>query len=381
MVDFEFHNPTKIIFGRGKEAVIGAELLKDGIGKVLLVYGSGSTKRSGLLDRVLHTLRECSIGVIEYGGVVSNPVLSHLRRGVELAKSEKVEAVLAVGGGSVIDEGKAIAAGALVNDDVWNYFVDKSPETALPLYAILTLAATGSEMNGTAVVTNEQIKQKNAMKSLAIYPKVSILNPELTFTVPPDYSAYAAVDAIAHVIEGYFSKTAGPVLQDRLVESIIRTVMDTSAVFMAEPDNYDARAEFMWAATLALNGLTLTGVAGFGFANHMIEHSLSAIHNIAHGAGLSIVIPAWMKWYSQDHPAQFDRFAQQIFGLTGAAAGIEALEKWYRELNVPIRLGEADIPAADIDMIAANAHELAVNWGLGDVYSAATIAKILRLAV
>lgn len=381
MFDFEFHNPTRIIFGRGKESVIGTELRQGGISKVLLVYGSGSTKRTGLLDRVLGYLGENSIQAVEFGGVVSNPVLSHARRGVEIAKNEKVDAVLAVGGGSVLDESKAIAVGALVNDDIWGYYTGKVPETALPIYAILTLAATGSEMNWTSVVTNEETKQKYPMKSPAIYPTVSILNPELTYTVPPDYSAYAAVDAVAHVIEGYFTKDAGPTLQDRFVESIIKTVMETSKIFMEEPDNYDARAEFMWAATLALNGLTLTGVKGFSFPNHMIEHSLSAIYNIAHGAGLSIVIPAWMKWYSRSHPRQFERFSQEIFGVFGVGAGIEALERWYQGLHAPVRLGDASIPAADIDMIAANAHETGVRWGIGDEYPVSAIAEILKLAV
>jgi alcohol dehydrogenase YqhD (iron-dependent ADH family) len=381
MFDFEFHNPTRIIFGKGKESVVGDELQKAGISKVLLVYGSGSVKRTGLLERVLQRLSDKSIEAIEYAGVVSNPVLSHTRRGVELAKSEKVDAVLAIGGGSVLDESKAIAAGAVVSDDIWDYFIDKKAESALPIYAILTLAATGSEMNGTAVVTNEETRQKYPLKSPAIYPTVSILNPELTFTVPPNYSAYAAVDAIAHVIEGYFTKSGGPGLQNFLVEGIIKTVLNTSAVFMDQPDNYNARAEFMWAATLALNGLTLTGVGGAAFPNHMIEHSLSAIYNIPHGAGLSIVIPAWMKWYSKDHPAQFNRFAREIFGVSGAEAGIQALEKWYRGLDVPTRLGHADIPETDIHMIATNARDTAASWGIGDVYSAEAIAEILRLAV
>jgi len=270
---------------------------------------------------------------------------------------------------------------ALADDDIWNYFTDKSPETAPPIYAILTLAATGSEMNGTSVVTNKETRQKYAMKSPAIYPRLSILNPELAFTVPADYSAYAAVDAVAHVIEAYFTKESGPVLQDRLVESIIRTVMATSEIFMGKPDDYAARAEFMWAATLALNGLTLSGLNGFSFPNHMIEHSLSAIYDIAHGAGLAIVIPAWMKWYSRNHPGQFVRFSQEIFGLSEIGAGIEALERWYRGMNVPVRLGEASIPATDVEMIAANAHELGVNWGLGDQYPVSAIVEILKLAV
>jgi hypothetical protein len=210
---------------------------------------------------------------------------------------------------------------------------------------------------------------------------VSILNPELTCTVPRDYSAYGAVDAIAHVIEGYFTRQAGTRLHDRLVESIIRTVIDTNNVIMREPDNYEARAEFMWAATLALNGLTTAGLKEYCFPNHMIEHSLSAIYNIAHGAGLAIVMPAWMRWYCPQQPERFARFAREIFGLDDAEAGIVALETWFAGMQAPIRLQDVNIPAADIGMIAENAAKLAVQWGMGDLYPKEVIADILQRAV
>jgi hypothetical protein len=381
MFDFVFHNPTKIVFGRGREELIGDELQRAGIGKVLLVYGLSSIKKSGLFDRVTASLARNGVRYVEYGGIVSNPVLSHTRGGVELARAEKVEAVLAVGGGSVLDEGKAIAVGALAADDVWNYFTGKEVTAALPVFTVLTLAATGSEMNGNAVVTNEETRQKYNISSPLVYPKVSILNPELTCTVPLTYSAYGAVDAIAHVIEGYFTRQDGTRLNDRLVESIIRTVIDTNNVIMREPANYEARAEFMWAATLALNGLTTAGVKEYCFPNHMIEHSLSAIYNIAHGAGLAIVIPAWMKWYCAQQPERFARFSREIFGRESAEDGIMALEQWFAGLRVPVRLGEVHIPAADIGMIAANAADLAVLWGMGDRYGKEVIADILRLAV
>ena len=381
MFDFVFHNPTKIVFGRKKEELIGDELKQAGIGKVLLVYGRSSIKKSGLFDRIAASLARNNVQYVEYGGVVSNPVLSHTRGGVQLAKSEKVEAVLAVGGGSVLDEGKAIAVGALAADDVWNYFIGKEVASALPVFSVLTLAATGSEMNGNAVVTNEETKQKYNIASPLAYPRVSILNPELTCTVPRDYSAYGAVDAIAHVIEGYFTRQAGTRLHDRLVESIIRTVIDTNNVIMREPDNYEARAEFMWAATLALNGLTTAGLKEYCFPNHMIEHAMSAIYNIAHGAGLAIVMPAWMRWYCPQQPARFERFAREIFGLENAEAGIVALETWFAGLQAPIRLQDVNIPAADIGMIAENAAKLAVQWGMGDLYPKEVIADILQRAV
>jgi hypothetical protein len=235
-------------------------------------------------------------------------------------------------------------------------------------------------MNGNSVVTNEETKQKYNIGSPLVYPRVSILNPQLTCSVPADYSTYGAVDAIAHVIEAYFTKQPGSRLQDRLVESIVKTVIESHNIIHREPDNYQARAEFMWTATLALNGLTPAGVGDYAFPNHMIEHSLSALYNIAHGAGLAIVMPAWMRWYSRRHAAQFERFAATIFGLQGAAAGIDALEKWFQEIGAPVRLQDAGIPAGDIGRIAANAADLAVLWGVADVYPKDVIAEILALA-
>ncbi|MDA3785938.1 MAG: iron-containing alcohol dehydrogenase [Deltaproteobacteria bacterium] len=381
MYDFEFHKPTQIIFGRGKEEEIGAVLNRDGIVKVLLVYGSRSIHKSGLLERLKENLGRQGVVFAEFGGVVSNPVLSHTRKGIELAKSIDVEAILAVGGGSVLDEGKAIAVGAVAEADIWQYFTGRVVTAALPIYTILTLAATGSEMNGNSVVTNEESSQKYSLTSPLVYPRVSILDPQLTCSVPADYSAYGAVDAIAHVLEAYFTRQPGSRLQDRMVESIIKTVMASHEVIRRHPDNYEARAEFMWTATLALNGLTSAGVGADSFPIHMIEQSLSALYNIAHGAGLAIVMPAWMRWYSRQHPSQFERFADKIFGLKGAEAGIEALEKWFQEIGAPVRLQDAGIALADIALIAENAAELARLWEVDDLYPREVIADILTLAV
>jgi len=380
MFDFTFHNPTRIIFGKDTETRIGQELKQAGLGRVLLVYGRESIKRSGLYDRVTQSLKTNNIAWVEHAGVSSNPLLSHVRAGVELAKKAGVDGLLAVGGGSVLDEAKAIAVGALAADDIWHYFIGTEVTAALPVCTVLTIAATGSEMNGNAVVTNEATQQKYAIHSEHVYPRFSILNPALTCSVPPDYSAYAAVDVIAHVIEGYFTGQ-GDNLQNRLVEAIIKTVMATTDVIMAEPDDYNARAEFMWAATLALNGLTPAGIGEYSFPNHMIEHSLSAIYNIPHGAGLAMVMPAWMRWFAPCNPEKFERFARQIFGLRTAAEGIEALERWFVAIKAPIRLAEMDIPASDIDRIAANAAALAEAWSISETYTKEAIANILRLAV
>jgi NADP-dependent alcohol dehydrogenase len=381
MFDFTFHNPTKIIFGAGKEALVGPELSAAGITRVLLVYGRNSVVKSGLLDRVMASLKAENIGCTQFGGVVSNPLLSHTREGVALAKQDQIEAILAVGGGSVLDEAKAIAVGAASDTDVWQFFLGREVERALPVFTILTLAATGSEMNGNSVVTNAETRQKYNISSPHVYPKVSILNPELTHSVPLDYTAYSAVDAIAHVLEGYCTKQPGTHLQDRLVEGIVKTVLETTNLIMAEPGHAKARASFMWTATLALNGLTPAGIGEYSFPNHMIEHALSAIYNIPHGAGLSIVMPAWMRWYLPKNPGQFARFAREIFGLDSGEAGIAALEQWFVTIKSPVRLHEVGIPATDIGAIAENAEALAKKWGIGELYPRETIAEILRRAV
>jgi NADP-dependent alcohol dehydrogenase len=381
MFPFVFHNPTKIIFGSNKETLIGSELKAAGIDKVLLVYGRDSVKKSGLLERVMASLGEAGIAAVPFGGVVSNPVLSHTRAGVALARAEGVAGVLAVGGGSVLDEGKAIAVGAVADRDVWDFFLGAPVTQALPLFTVLTLAATGSEMNGNAVVTNEATRQKYNISSPLVYPQVSILNPELTHSVPLDYTAYGAVDAIAHVLEGYFTKAPGSRLQDRLVEGIIKTVMECTDLIMADPGHAKARASLMWTATLALNGLTPAGIGPYSFPNHMIEHALSALYNIPHGAGLAVVMPAWLKWQEPQNPAQFTRFAREIFGLDSGRAGIAALEEWFAAIRAPIRLDQAGIPAAEIEKIAANAADLASLWGISATYDRKTIAAILRLAV
>jgi alcohol dehydrogenase YqhD (iron-dependent ADH family) len=382
MNDFEFHNPTKIIFGKEKENLIGQVLKDDGIKKVLFVYGQSSIKKTGLYDRVVKSLKENGIDFIEHGGVKPNPVLSHTREGVEKAKRENVDAILSVGGGSVLDEGKAIAVGAKSDKDVWEFFKGEPITDALPNYTILTLAATGSEMNGYAVVTNEETQEKLSISSILIYPKVSILNPQLTFTVSPQYQAYAAVDAIAHTIEWYFTCSICPNLQNRLVESIVKTVMETTEKIIQNPTDYDARAEFMWASTLALNGITRTGYAGGIYVNHMIAHSLGALYDLPHGACLSIVIPAWMWWYKDKNRNQFERFAKEIFGLSNPEDGIKALKKWFKKVGAPVALQDANIPSSDIDKIANHVYNTTAKmWGLDKIYTVDKLKEILYLAL
>ncbi len=383
MQPFVFHNPTKIVFGVDTVTKVGKYAAAWGR-KALLVYGQGSIKRSGVYAQVTAALRDSGIEWLEHSGVKSNPVLSHVRAGVKMAREQQVDVVVAVGGGSVLDEAKSIAAGALADNDVWDFFTGAArPKQALPLVTVLTLAATGSEMNCGGVVTNEQTKQKFDISAPCLYPKVSILDPQLTCSVPADYTAYSAVDAISHLLEGYFTSREQTPLQDRFVEGLVQTIMESTDQILRRPDDIEARATMMWAASWALNGLSTAGIGAYGFPNHMIEHSLSAMYDIAHGAGLAVVMPGWMSWAAQRDANKFAQFARRVFALNGAddselaAAGIAALKRWFAASGAPVTLVQAGIAADDIPAIAANATMLAQKWGLRD-YSAAVIEEILR---
>jgi alcohol dehydrogenase YqhD (iron-dependent ADH family) len=264
-----------------------------------MVYGMGSVRTSGVYEQVLNSLKESGVDIVELPGVKSNPLLSKAKEGIELARSKKVDVVLAVGGGSVIDTAKTIAAGARADHDPWEFFVyTKLVKEALPVLVVLTLSASASEMNAAAVITKDETCQKFSVRSPLIQPKTSILDPEVLFTLTPSYTAYSAVDIITHMLEGYFtnSETGESPLQDRMIYAFMRTLMEATEKSLANPKDYDARANFMWSGTLAFNGLTTAGMGVVGFPVHMIEHSLSALYDIAHGAGLSIMLPGWMAW-------------------------------------------------------------------------------------
>ena len=382
MDNFTFFNPTRIEFGTDQEQRIGQHLAKHGIQKVLLTFGSDRIKRDGLFAQVSASLAAHGIAFVECGGIVSNPVISKVREGIVLARTHQVDAVLSVGGGSVLDSAKAIAAGARYDGDVWDLFIGKADiQAALPIFDILTLAATGSEMNSGAVVTNEATKEKFAIRSVHTFPKVSIVNPALMQTVSRDYLVYSAADIIAHSIEGYFTASVQPRFQSRLVEAIINTVIETTETLLAEPTDYAARAEFAWASTQALNGLIYSGTAGYGYPNHMIEHSLSALFNVPHGAGLSVVIPAWMKWYHGRNPAQFERFAKNVFGVATAEQGIAALEKWFDKIGTPTRLSQLGITEANLPATIENVLGNAAYFGVAEIYTRDVVTTLLNNAL
>jgi len=381
MTPFTYHNPTRIEFGPGKENHIGKWLKEEKISKVMLVYGTGSIKNNGLYDRVIQSLSNEGIEYSELGGVISNPLLSKVYEGIDQARLFNAEAILAVGGGSVIDTAKAVAAGVPYEGDVWDLYLGQTEVTqAMDVYTIVTLSAAASEMNGNSVITNETTKQKYSIGSKHLNPKLSIVNPELMMSVSKEYLAYSASDIIAHAIETYFTATDHPHFQSRLVESIVKSIIELTDRLMEYPNDYDARAEFAWVSSHALNGLTTSGTGGGNFPNHMIEHSLSALFNIPHGAGLSIVVPAWMSWYKEKNKAQFERFAKEVFGKNSAEEGITMLKRWYGTIGTPITLAQANIPKEKIPDISQNAYELGVVWGMGEIYSVKDIKAILENA-
>lgn len=369
MQNFVFHNPTKVLFGKGTVASIGKETAHWGK-QVLLVYGSGSIKTNGLYDQVVPALESAGATIIEHPSVQSNPVLSHVHTGIELAKKNHCDVVCAVGGGSVIDEAKAICAGATVQHDVWKIFTGKkSVCNPLPLTTVLTLAASGSEMNSGMVITNTETSQKFGFANKQLFPKTSILDPTLTCSVPATYTAYGAVDMVAHMLEFYFTTTDPQTpVQDRFMEGLIINAMESCNQVLQHPNDYHSRADLMWTATLALNGLTGAGLGKVGFPMHMIEHSLSAFYNVPHGAGLSAVIPGWMRYNVQQQTERFSQFAQRVFHIKDrntveqATKGIEKLTNWFNNIDSPTSLTALNIPKTDIPKIAENAVTQAKIW-------------------
>ncbi|MEA2115204.1 MAG: iron-containing alcohol dehydrogenase [Thermodesulfobacteriota bacterium] len=388
MQNFVFHNPTKIIFGRNTVPTIGSETAALGR-RGLLIYGQNSVHKTGLYDQVTASLAEAGIDIVEHSGVQSNPLLSHVREGISKVKEHNLDVIVAVGGGSVIDSAKAISAGSVVDHDVWKFFSGKkSIKNALPVTTVLTLAASGSEMNSGMVITNDKTKEKFGFGHRFLHPKTSILDPEVTFTVPPDYTAYGAIDAIAHVLEFYMT-TEDPdtPVQDRFMEGLIENSMNSCERCLQDPCDYGGRANLMWTATLALNGLTGAGLGRVGFPMHMIEHSLSALYNVPHGAGLSVVIPGWLSWYRNHDEARIAKLGRKIFPPSDlqpysdvqiAERTIIILKNWFSKIEGPVSLEELDIPVTDIPQIAENALALARFWRLNE-YSKQIIEEILTL--
>jgi alcohol dehydrogenase YqhD (iron-dependent ADH family) len=359
MQSFEFCNPTRIIFGKGAEGRVGAATAAHAR-KVLLHYGGGSIKASGLYDRVVASLRGAGVEFVELGGVKPNPRLGLVHEGVRLCKERGLGLVLAVGGGSAIDSAKAIAMGAVTDHDVWDFVSGKrAPRAALPVGTVLTLPAAGSEASTASVITREEGLLKRGFNSELLYPRFSILNPELAFTLPPFQVACGAADIMAHLMERYFTMVPAVELTDRLLEATMKTIALQAPRVLERPREYDAWAEFVWAGTIAHNNLLDTGRIG-DWASHDIEHELSALYDVAHGAGLAVVFPAWMKHVLDRDPVRFAQWAvrvwnvEQDFRSTEATAGegIRRLEAWYQALGLSTRLSGLGVTTDRLDEMA-----------------------------
>ena len=391
MQNFEFYSPTRVIFGNDILKDLGKTATLYGT-KALLVYGQNSIKKNGLYNQILEILKSAGINVTDFSGVKPNPELPHARIGTELATSSAVDMIIAAGGGSVIDESKAIAAGACYTGNLWDFYNQKaSVKKALPIIAIQTLPATSSETNQVSVLTNPDTNEKFGARSPYLVPKVAFLDPSITFTIPLRYTAYASFHIMSHLLEGYFTSTDSfaPV-QDGFVEGLVKAVMYSFEKVQKNVNNWDARASLMWAGALAWNGLCNAGVEGATTPNHMLEHPLSAVYNISHGAGLAAIFPSWLKYKKESIAPRIILFGEKILEMSDEIKGlsdndacdliIDRFSKWIASAGCPLSLMETGIENPDITELVKQAKTLCGLWGITD-YSDNDLAAIYRMAL
>ena len=392
MYGFSYFTPTKVVFGRNTESR-AAELIREfGGKKVLIHYGGGSVIRSGLLKRVTDTLTEAGIPFVTLGGAVPNPRLGLVYEGIALCRKENVDFLLAVGGGSAIDSAKAIGYGVANEGDVWDFYdYRRKASGCLPLGVILTIAATGSEMSDSSVITKEDGLIKRGYSSDYGRPRFAIMNPELTMTLPDYQTACGCADIMMHTMERYFTNGGNMEITDAVAEGLLRTVMRNAEILVKDPKNYDARAEIMWAGSLSHNGLTGCGNDGGDWMTHKLEHELGGLYDVAHGAGLTAVWGSWARYVYRDCLPRFRRFAVNVMGVAPAGTdeetalkGIEALEAFFRRIGMPVNLRELGVSAPEEDL-RTMAHKCAA--GVGGAKGSARLLKeedmlaILRASV
>lgn len=387
MNDFNFYSPTEFVFGKGRENDCGKYVKKYGGSKVLIHYGGQSAIKSGLLDRVRTSLEQSGISYAELGGVKPNPHDTLVYKGIDLCRSENIDFILAVGGGSVIDSAKAIAIGVPYEGDFWDFYCTKRPEKALPVGTVLTIAAAGSEGSGDSVITKQDGMLKRGTGSDVLRPRFSIMDPQLTQTLPAYQTACGATDIMAHVFERYFTNTTEVEITDRLCEAVLLTMLKETPRVIADPDNYQARANIMWAGTVAH-----TNIVGVGrqqdWNSHGIEHELSALYDCAHGAGLAVIMPAWMEFVYKHNVMRFCQMATRVFGCemdfenpeNTALAGIRAFRRFLHDIGMPINFDELGASQQDIP-------KLVEKFGLGDgrtggfvALSSDDVAQIYQIA-
>lgn len=356
MENFNFYSPTEFVFGKDTEKEVGSLVKKYGAKKVFLHYGGGSIKKTGLYERVTKTLKDAGVDYVELGGVKPNPVDSKVYEGIDLCKKENCDFMLAVGGGSVIDSAKAIAAGVKYDGDFWDFYDRKAViEDALPVGTILTIPAAGSEGSSATVITKEDEGLKRGSGSNLLRPKFSIINPELTYTLPMWQTAAGIVDMMAHIFERYLSKTEDVILTDRLMESTLISIMEAARKILIQSDDYEARATICWAGTIAHNGILGVGREE-DWTTHGLEHELSALYDMTHGAGLAVMFPAYMTYTLEEDLERYYRLATKVFGVpenhfdkrVAALEGIKRLKAFFKEIGMPITLEEAGAKKEDI---------------------------------
>ena len=392
MLNFQYYTPTKVIFGKDSEKEVGALIKEQGCKKVLVHYGGQSAKKSGLLDRIFKALEVEGVDYVSLGGVVPNPRLSKVYEGIELCKEEDVDFILAVGGGSVIDSAKAIGYG-MANQfcDVWDLYTGKEqPTGCMPIGAVLTIAAAGSEMSNSSVITNEDGWYKKALDIDYGRCKFAVMNPELTYTLPEYQTESGCTDIMMHTMERYFVVEDTMDLTDSFAEDVMKNVMANAKILLDDPKNYDARAEIMWAGSVSHNGLTGCGTNGGDWATHLIEHELGGMFDVAHGAGLAAVWGSWARYVMDEKPERFAKFAKNVMGVEDqgdvkktALAGIEAVEDFYHSINMPVNMKELGIEPTDeqIEEMAMKAtNENTVELGAFKKLKAEDLVKIYTAA-
>lgn len=386
MHNFNYYTPTRVVFGRGTEDQIGALVKAQNCKKVLLHYGSGSIQRTGLLDRIKASLDGAQIAYVELGGVVPNPRLSLVYEGIALAKKEGVDFVLAIGGGSVIDSAKAIGYGVAGEGDVWELYDRKRAATAcLPIGVVLTLSAAGSEMSDSSVITKEEGGIKRGYSNDLCRPKFAVMDPELTMTLPDYQTACGCTDILMHTMERYFTGGGNMELTDSIAEALMRTVITNARILNTDPQNYDARAEVMWAGSLSHNGLTGCGIQSSDFVTHMLEHEVGGMYDVAHGAGLAALWGSWARYVYKDCLPRFTRFAVNVMGVSDgdseetALKGIEAMEDFYREVYMPTSFRELGLTPTE-EELSTLAHNCAIAVG-GSKGSAKVLYEADMLAI
>ena len=390
--DFNFFAPTRIVFGKNAEMQIGDLVAQQNGHKVLVHYGGGSAERSGLLDVVREQLKSHGIPFVELGGVVPNPLLSKVQEGISLCRREQVDFILAVGGGSVIDSAKAIGYGSLYDGDVWDFWAGKAvPEACLPIGVVLTIPAAGSEMSSSCVITKDDGLLKRGINSDLCRCRFAVMNPERTYTLPPYQTAAGATDIMMHTMERYFSKYEDMTLTDAVAEAILRTVKDAAVVVMEHPEDYRNRAQIMWAGSLAHNDLTECGTEK-DFATHRLEHELSALFGVTHGAGLAALWPSWARYVKDKHLSRFVQFAVNVMGVENdfahpdetAEKGICAIEDFYRKIGMPTNIHELlgrEITDDEIEVLVDKCSRgNTITIGAFEVLGADEMRAIYRLA-